>query len=109
MSLKPSLADSMATTFRAPYRWLANKYYVDEAYDATVVEPLVHGSRSVLWRGVDVGLIDGIVNGVGRWSRADWRRPPAAAIRIHPELRGLGGARLHRGDHCDDGSSEAAR
>jgi NADH-quinone oxidoreductase subunit L len=67
--LKPSLADTMASTFRAPYRWLTNKYYVDEAYDSTVVEPLVHGSRSVLWRGVDAGLIDGIVNGVGRWSR----------------------------------------
>ena len=23
----------------------------------------------MLWRGVDVSLIDGIVNGVGRWSR----------------------------------------
>ena len=30
-------------------------------YDATVVRPLVTGSRFVLWKGVDVGLIDGIV------------------------------------------------
>jgi NADH-quinone oxidoreductase subunit L len=39
-------------------RVLANKYYVDEAYDATVVQPVVGLSRGLLWRGVDVGLID---------------------------------------------------
>jgi NADH-quinone oxidoreductase subunit L len=42
---------------------LANKYYVDEAYDRLVVDPTVNVSRRVLWRGIDVGLIDGIVNG----------------------------------------------
>ena len=52
-----------------PYRWLYNKYFVDEAYDAMVVEPVVQGSRSVLWRGMDAGLIDGVVNGVGRRAR----------------------------------------
>ena len=51
------------------YRWLYNKYFVDEAYDAMVVEPVVQGSRSVLWRGIDAGIIDGIVNGIGRRSR----------------------------------------
>ena len=34
-----------------------------------VVEPVIQGSRSVLWRGFDAGLIDGIVNGIGRRSR----------------------------------------
>ena len=38
---------------------LANKYYVDEAYDAAIVQPIVSGSRGLLWRGIDVGLIDG--------------------------------------------------
>ena len=56
----------MATTFSGPYRWLYNKYFVDEGYDAMVVDPVVQGSRSVLWRGMDAGVIDGIVNGVGR-------------------------------------------
>ncbi len=41
-------------------RVLANKYYVDEAYDAAIVQPLVSTSRGLLWRGVDVGLIDGV-------------------------------------------------
>ncbi|HWH52281.1 MAG TPA: NADH-quinone oxidoreductase subunit L, partial [Gemmatimonadaceae bacterium] len=43
---------------------LVEKYYVDEIYDAAVVKPVVGGSRGLLWRGVDVGLIDGLgVNG----------------------------------------------
>ncbi len=33
-----------------------NKYFVDEIYDATVVNPLIDGSRTVLWNGVDAGL-----------------------------------------------------
>jgi NADH-quinone oxidoreductase subunit L len=45
-------------------RVLANKYYVDEAYDAAVVRPTYRVSRGLLWRGVDVGIIDGLaVNG----------------------------------------------
>ena len=41
-------------------RVLANKYYVDEAYDAAIVNPIVATSRGLLWRGIDVGLIDGL-------------------------------------------------
>jgi NADH-quinone oxidoreductase subunit L len=37
---------------------LANKYYVDEAYDAAIVHPVVSVSRGLLWRGIDDGLID---------------------------------------------------
>ena len=53
----------------APYRWLYNKYFVDEAYDAMVVEPVVQGSRIGAVGGIDAGVIDGIVNGIGRRSR----------------------------------------
>ena len=42
-------------------RVLANKYYVDEIYDDAVVEPTVAVSRSLLWQGVDNGLIDGVM------------------------------------------------
>jgi NADH-quinone oxidoreductase subunit L len=45
-------------------RVLEHKYYVDEAYDRAIVRPVVGLSRTVLWRGMDVGLIDGLaVNG----------------------------------------------
>jgi NADH-quinone oxidoreductase subunit L len=62
---KPAMADSLASTFKWLYTPLYNKYYVDEIYDAMVVKPLVGGSRWVLWKGADAGLIDGSVNGVG--------------------------------------------
>jgi NADH-quinone oxidoreductase subunit L len=65
----PAIPESIARTFSGPYRWLYNKYFVDEAYDAVFVEPMVQGSRSVLWKGFDAGLIDGIVNGVGARAR----------------------------------------
>ena len=42
---------------------------MDEAYDTAVVQPLVEGSTTVLWHGVDQGVIDGIVNGVGHQSK----------------------------------------
>jgi NADH-quinone oxidoreductase subunit L len=66
---RPALADAMVRAFSTPYRWLYNKYFVDEAYDAMVVEPVVQGSRSVLWKGFDIAVVDGIVNGIGGWSR----------------------------------------
>jgi NADH-quinone oxidoreductase subunit L len=51
-------------------RVLNRKYYVDELYDAAVVRPLVRLSRTVLWKGVDQGVIDGAaVNGSARLSR----------------------------------------
>jgi NADH-quinone oxidoreductase subunit L len=47
-------------------RLLENKYYVDEAYDAAIIEPVKTASREGLWRFFDVGVIDGAVNGLGR-------------------------------------------
>jgi NADH-quinone oxidoreductase subunit L len=67
--LKPGIADSIANSLGGVYRLVLNKYYVDEAYDAAIVRPLVDGSRTVLWRGVDLGLIDGAVNGTGTGAR----------------------------------------
>jgi NADH-quinone oxidoreductase subunit L len=47
-------------------RILEHKYFVDEAYDRAIVKPVVGVSRRVLWRGMDAGLIDGLlVNGSG--------------------------------------------
>ena len=41
----------------------------DRIYNAVIVAPLVNISRVFLWRGVDAGFIDGIVNGIGTRSR----------------------------------------
>jgi NADH-quinone oxidoreductase subunit L len=68
--VSPSLPDSLANTFSGLYRWIYNKYFVDEFYDSTVVRPVVDGSRELLWRVGDVEVIDGAVNGVGTVARA---------------------------------------
>jgi len=57
------IADRIAAAFPGVYRLLLNKYYVDEVYDATLVQPIRIVSQEGLWRGVDVHIIDGAVNG----------------------------------------------
>ena len=46
------------------HKLIANKYYIDEIYNALIVQPVKNGSHYLLWRIVDNGVIDGIVNGV---------------------------------------------
>ena len=49
---------------RGIQRVLLHKWFVDEAYDRTIVQPTLGVSRTVLWKGIDAGLIDGVlVNG----------------------------------------------
>jgi len=59
------IAERFAATYPGLYKLLLNKYYVDELYDAVVVQPIKVVSTEGLWRGFDVKLIDGAVNGVG--------------------------------------------
>jgi NADH-quinone oxidoreductase subunit L len=63
-------ADAIARQFVGPYKLLLNKYYVDEIYDAIIVQPIKLLSVGALWKGIDVGVIDGTVNGVGALVRA---------------------------------------
>jgi NADH-quinone oxidoreductase subunit L len=82
----PQRADAMATQFSGVHRVLLNKYYVDEIYDGAIVQPIKRLSTGFLWRGVDAGLIDGIVNGVGLtvrgWS-AVMRRLQTGSVRAY--------------------------
>ncbi|HEV3331806.1 MAG TPA: NADH-quinone oxidoreductase subunit L [Bryobacteraceae bacterium] len=66
---KPGMADALAGSMKGLYTLVYNKYFVDEIYDAAVVNPTVEGSSLVLWKGMDAGLIDGIVNGIGSLSK----------------------------------------
>ncbi|MFN0088500.1 MAG: NADH-quinone oxidoreductase subunit L [Blastocatellia bacterium] len=45
---------------------LENKYYVDEIYETALIDPIEQTSRHLLWKIVDVKIIDGIVNGAAR-------------------------------------------
>ncbi|HUR34075.1 MAG TPA: NADH-quinone oxidoreductase subunit L [Vicinamibacterales bacterium] len=59
----PRRSESVAQSFSGLRTLLLNKYYVDEAYDAAVVQPIKVTSEQALWKVVDAGGIDGLVNG----------------------------------------------
>jgi NADH-quinone oxidoreductase subunit L len=57
---------TLAGRFAGLYRLLVNKWFVDEFYEAAFVTPTVKGSERLLWKGVDIRLIDGAVNAAGK-------------------------------------------
>jgi NADH-quinone oxidoreductase subunit L len=103
----PDLPGKFANALGGLYRLVLDKYRIDEVYDALVVRPLVDGSRTVLWRGMDASVIDGAVNGVGarargmgavmRLAQSGYIRSYAAWVVLGSVLLllavGLGGAR----------------
>ena len=60
----PRRSESVAQSFSGLRTLLLNKYYVDEAYNGAIVQPIRVTSEQVLWKGVDAAGIDGAVNGV---------------------------------------------
>ena len=62
---RPEIPGQIAASLGGFYRLVLDKYRIDELYDAVIVRPLVGLSRQVLWKIVDVKIIDMIVNAVG--------------------------------------------
>jgi len=60
---KPLIAENTSRKFKTLYKLLWNKYFVDEIYDAAVVNPIVKTSESFLWKITDNKIIDGLING----------------------------------------------
>ena len=60
----PGLPDRLAQQWQRLYRLSLNKWYVDELYDRTVVQPTM-ALADGLWKRVDVAVIDAAVNGAG--------------------------------------------
>ncbi len=86
-------ADAVAVRMRGPYELLLHKYYVDEVYDAAIVQPIKLVSTGGLWRGVDAGAIDGAVNGAGQTIRAGsgvLRRAQTGSVRTYAASLFLG-------------------
>jgi NADH-quinone oxidoreductase subunit L len=79
-------AESMAQRFAGLHRLLLNKYYVDEIYDAAIVQPIRITSEEGLWKIVDAKIIDGAVNGTGLsvsgWSQL-LRRLQTGSVRAY--------------------------
>ncbi|HEX6126035.1 MAG TPA: NADH-quinone oxidoreductase subunit L [Pyrinomonadaceae bacterium] len=53
------------TPLRRMPKILEQKWRVDEFYNGYIVDPITNLSREGLWKGFDLGFIDGIVNGIG--------------------------------------------
>jgi NADH-quinone oxidoreductase subunit L len=66
---RPELPDRLAGQYPTVYRILLHKYYVDEWYDALLVDPIKRAALW-LWRRFDEPVVDGAVNGVGSLVRA---------------------------------------
>jgi NADH:ubiquinone oxidoreductase subunit 5 (subunit L)/multisubunit Na+/H+ antiporter MnhA subunit len=49
---------------------LEEKWRLDEFYNGYIVDPLTNLSRNGLWKGFDLGVVDGIVNGIGHFTVA---------------------------------------
>jgi NADH-quinone oxidoreductase subunit L len=66
---KPYLPQKIADGLNGFYTAVVNKYYVDELYAKLFVKPLVDGSTSILWQGVDRKVIDDTVNNTADGAR----------------------------------------
>ena len=64
--LRPELPGALAGRFAGLHRLLVNKYFVDEAYIGLIVKPTLAFGRGVLLKVADIGIIDGVVNGLPR-------------------------------------------
>jgi NADH-quinone oxidoreductase subunit L len=67
--LRPVRGEAIGVPTNPIHALLLRKYYVDELYDAVFVRPLL-GLFEWCARSFDLGLIDGIVNGIGRFVAA---------------------------------------
>jgi NADH-quinone oxidoreductase subunit L len=93
----PGLPDRITSKMHGIYMMVLHKYYVDEGYGAIFVKPLLALSTVVLWRGVDQGVIDGLVNGAGTASQGvgnELRQMQSGNIRSYAAWVAVGGAAI---------------
>ncbi|MGZ4873012.1 MAG: NADH-quinone oxidoreductase subunit L [Candidatus Angelobacter sp.] len=91
------LPDKITSKVHGIYTMVLHKYYVDEGYGAIFVKPLLALSTVVLWRGVDQGVIDGLVNGAGAASQGvgnELRQMQSGNIRSYAAWVAIGGAAI---------------
>ena len=63
--VNPELPKKFTTAFPALHRAVYNKWYIDELYDFMIVNPC-KALGNFLWKGFDVLVVDGVVNGVAQ-------------------------------------------
>ena len=93
--LTPELPGRITSSIHGIYLTVLHKYYIDEGYGLLFVKPLLALSTVVFWRGVDQGIIDGLVNGAGSASKGignELRRMQSGNIRSYAAWVAIGGA-----------------
>jgi NADH-quinone oxidoreductase subunit L len=94
---RPDLPDKITSKVHGLYMMVLHKYYIDEGYGAIFVKPLLALSTVVLWRGVDQGVIDGLVNGAGTSSKGignELRQMQSGNIRSYAAWVAIGAAAI---------------
>jgi NADH-quinone oxidoreductase subunit L len=92
---KPARPAQWATAMPAGYKLLANKYFVDEFYGATVVKPLLGFSKVFLEWVVDVGILGGaawLLVGVATFAGAILQRWQSGNLRSYAAWLAAGAA-----------------
>src|SRR5581483_8947977 len=64
---KPAVADEIATSVQGPYELSRNKFYLDELYEAFMVQPLTNLAQAL--RILDQYIVDGLVDLLGQVPR----------------------------------------
>jgi NADH-quinone oxidoreductase subunit L len=92
---KSTLPERLAEAHPASYKLLANKYFVDEFYGATVVKPLLGFSKVFLEWVVDVGVLGGLawlLGGIARLAGAILQRWQSGNLRSYAAWLAAGAA-----------------
>ncbi len=66
--LDPQLSNpkQLVNSNKSFYNLLLNKYRLDEFYTVVIVNPIKNMSESMLWKIIDVNIIDGVINGTAK-------------------------------------------
>ncbi|MCK7519042.1 MAG: hypothetical protein MZV64_15610, partial [Ignavibacteriales bacterium] len=96
----PELPGKFVSAFSRLHRWVYNKWYVDELYDALVRQPAPRSFGTFCWKGFDLKVVDGIVNGTGKVVNALCHGAALHPERLDSQLRPDHGAR--HGGHGGD-------
>ncbi|MCI0474049.1 MAG: NADH-quinone oxidoreductase subunit L, partial [Ignavibacteria bacterium] len=85
---KYSLQEKFATE-KGFGKVLENKYYLDEIYDKSVIDPINKFSDKFLWNIFDIKIIDGLINGLSNYITrlsSDWKRMQSGIIQDYATI-----------------------
>ncbi|MFZ1084845.1 MAG: NADH-quinone oxidoreductase subunit L [Terracidiphilus sp.] len=109
---KPERPARLAAALPSGYKLLANKYFVDEFYGATIVKPLLGFSKYILGWVVDVGILGGaawLVGGVATFAGSILQRWQSGNLRSYAAWLAAGAAAVLLFIFCNAFFSEPQR